>query len=566
MEEKLSDSKLDSFLLNRTDINTIGFLIMGELSSSKNNYTSSQSDKNIPYSDLLSFPSPLQPSRKNDTGNIPAERMQMSSLHEFIFVLTVCSSQFITLIGAVQGIPQMADIAETFRVTPNHVLELGWCNAAFATTLGSFVIISGKLGDVLGHKLMFVIGYAWLSIWSILTGFSRYSKSNPIFFYFCRGAQGIGASLLTPTSLAILGKTYPECKRKNFIFSFYGACAPWGIVTGLVFSSIFTQLTHWSWTYWTMGIVATIITLLAILFIPNDIVSDSNKGYTFRDFDYIGGFCGISGLILFSIVWNQAPKSTFNSPYIYILLIISVLLMIVAFIVDSKVKDPLIPWKDICHDTIRILVCVFLTYLAFTIWLFYSWRYNLVVKQNTLLLAAAKTIPLAITAFVAATCSALAINAGVPPQIRMLFGLICVCTSSILIGTVTGGQTYWGEIFVSFVFISFGLDIIFPSATLLFSDGVPDELKGISASLVATALNYATSLGPGIATTIVRYRCEECLNRVGPSFTKTIHLASYLAIGASGFGILVAIYGTIHELFIRKNRKFKPRSQRGEVS
>lgn len=505
----------------------------------------------------------LDKQEQDDSSIKPITKIPMSGMRELLFVLTICSSQLIALLGATQGIPQMGAIAQTFNVTAKHSLELGWCNAAYATTLGSFVIIAGKLGDILGHKPVFVAGYAWLSLWSILAGFSRYSKSNPVFFYFCRGAQGIGTALMTPTSLSLIGKTYPDCKRKNYVFTLFGACAPWGIVCGLVFSSIFTQFTHWSWTYWSMGIVTAVITLISIYIIPtdpNDVISRRN--YNYRDFDYIGGFCGISGSILFSVVWNQAPQSTFSSVYVYVLLIISVLLIIAALIIDSRVKDPLIPWTDICHETARVLACVFLSYLAFTVWLFYSWRYAVVTKSEALMAAAAKTVPVAVTAIFAAIVSAFAINHGVPTQIRMFFGLFCTCISCILLATVTGGQTYWGELFVSNIFIAFAMDIIFPSATLLFSDGVPDDLKGISQSLVATVLNYATALGPGIATTIIRYRCFECLNRVAHPFTKTVHIAAYFAIGCSGVGVLIAIYGSIYELYIRKDKKFVPHNKR----
>lgn len=460
----------------------------------------------------------------------------------------------------------MAAIGKTFNVQPSHLLELGWCNAAFATTVGSFVIIAGKLGDVLGHKYIFCIGYGWLALWSLLTGFSRYSKANPVFYYFCRGAQGIGAGLLTPTSVAILGKTYPECKRKNYIFAFFGACAPWGVVCGLTFSALFTQLSHWSWTYWSMGIVATLITAMTIIVIPADKISECNKSYTYRDFDYLGGFCGITGLILFSIVWNQAPKATFHNPYIYVLLIVSVLLMAAALYIDTKVKDPLIPWTDICPDTFRVLVCVFLAYLSFTIWLFYGFRYSVIAREDTLLSGAARASPMAVAAIIATIVGGIAINMGVPPQIRLLFALICVCVATILMGTVTSGQIFWGEVFVSIIFIAFALDIIFPAATLMFSDGVPDELKGISAGLIATVLNYSTALGPGIATTIVRYRCSDCLARSGPTFTRSVHIACYFAIGCSGLGVLVAIYGAIYELFFRKDKKYVPKHKEVESS
>lgn len=476
----------------------------------------------------------------------------MTRIREIIFLLVICSSQFLTLVGAVQGIPMMDAVAKTFNVKADKILTVGWCNGAYATTLGTFVILAGKLGEDFGHKFVFVFGYAWLSLWSLLAGFSRYAKSNPIFFYCCRAFQGVGAAFLVPSAITILGAKYSECTKKNLVFTFFGACAPWGIVCGLVFSSLFTQLAHWSWTYWSMGIISSLITLLAFYVVPS--INERKHNVNIMQYDFLGGLFGVAGLILFSVAWNQAPQSTFHAVYVYVLLIVGVVSFIIAVLIDYNVADPFVPWKSICSQTVKVLITVFLGYLAFVIWMFYFWRYMTVARDSTLLLAAAKFTPLAVTACFAALFTTLLINWGVPVQIRMLIGVCAVFISAMLEATVPGDQIYWSQMFVSLIFIAIALDTIFPSATLLFSDGVPDDLKGISASLVATALNYATALGPPMATTIVRYRCQECFGRTGTTFATVVHMANYLAVGASGLGVLISIYGTIYELYFRDKK------------
>ncbi|CCF57477.1 hypothetical protein KAFR_0C04860 [Kazachstania africana CBS 2517] len=467
---------------------------------------------------------------------------------EIIIVLLISSGQFISLLGAVQGIPQMASIASTFSLRPDQNLELGWCNAAYATTATTFVIIAGKLGDINGHKNMFIFGYAWLTLWSLLTGFSKYAKANAVFFYFCRGAQGIGSAFLTPTGLALLGKHYPPCKRKNYVFSFYGACGPFGIVAGSVFSALFTQLTTWAWTYWSMAVTCLIITILSYIFIPKDNTPKRERS-AFYSFDYVGGFCGITGMILFSVVWNQAPLSHFKAPYVYSLLIVSVVFMTMALIIDSRVKDPLIPWKSMCSNVIKALIVVFFGFLGFTIWLFYSWRFYLVAKNDSLLLAAAKFIPLGISGIFAACFSVLLLNKKVPVQLRLLTAVCAFLICAILISTMTLQETYWGNAFVATVIIAIGLDVAFPSATLLLSNGVLNEQQGLAAALAATALNYGTALGPGVATLIITYQCDDCLARSDGRFVHAVHIAGYVAIGTAGIAVVVAIFGSITEYY-----------------
>ncbi|CCK69765.1 uncharacterized protein KNAG_0D00130 [Huiozyma naganishii CBS 8797] len=469
--------------------------------------------------------------------------LNMSLLHEIIFVLLVSSSQVLGLAGAVQGIPQMDVIVEWFKLT--HPSDSGWCNGGYATTYGSFVLIAGKMGDMNGHKSMFLIGYAWLALWSLLTGFSRYCPSSH-FFFFCRAAQGIGAAFTFTSALSILGKSYPPCKRKNFIFSFFGACGSFGVVLGMVFSALFTQLAHWSWAYWSMAIACVVIIILSIFFIPGDVVEKHETSNVFY-FDYLGAFLFVTGLVLFSVAWNQAPTYGFGRTYVYVLLIVSVVILALAMYVETKVDDPLLPWTHISANTLKVLLAIFFAYASFTMWAAYTFRFNLMAKGDTLLLAAAKMTPMAVSGVFAALFSALLLNIHVQVQIRMLISLLAFLVPPILMATMGAGQTYWGEVFVTTIVISFGLDISFPSATLLLSNRIPDKFKGLGASLVGAVLNYATALGPPTAASVLRYQCPDCMAHKGNAFTKTINIIGYVGIGTAGLGTLVAIFGVITE-------------------
>jgi MFS family permease len=109
--------------------------------------------------------------------------------------------------------------------------ELSWCAVAYSLTVDTFVLVCGRLGDVFGRRLMFIIGFAWFGLWSLLVGLSVWS--NQAFFYCCRAFQGMGPAMLLPNAIAILGRAYPPGLRKEIIFSFFGATAPihrWGCV------------------------------------------------------------------------------------------------------------------------------------------------------------------------------------------------------------------------------------------------------------------------------------------------------------------------------------------------
>lgn len=156
---------------------------------------------------------------------------------EIFFITLICSAQLMTQAGLALSITPLHIIGDSFHITStNNAGTLTWSPAAYSLTVGTFILISGRLGDIYGHKLLFLVGWVWFGLWSLLAGFSAWS-SGIIFFDFCRAMQGIGPALLNPNALAIFARMYPPGPRKNMVFSLFGATAPGGFTVGSVFSA-----------------------------------------------------------------------------------------------------------------------------------------------------------------------------------------------------------------------------------------------------------------------------------------------------------------------------------------
>ena len=147
-----------------------------------------------------------------------------SLVREAAFVFILCMAQFMTQAALAQAIVPARIIGASFGTT--NPGERSWFPAAYSLTVGTFILIAGRLGDLFGHKKLFIMGFAWFGLWSLLAGFSVYS--NKIFFDCCRAFQGIGCAFTLPNALAILGRSYKPGKRKQMVFSILGAtCAQW---------------------------------------------------------------------------------------------------------------------------------------------------------------------------------------------------------------------------------------------------------------------------------------------------------------------------------------------------
>jgi hypothetical protein len=138
---------------------------------------------------------------------------QLPLTQEILFVGVVVTAQFTAQTGLNQMIPIIFIIGDSYDVT--DTAQLSWLIAGFSLTVGSFILIAGRLGDLYGYKRMFIIGMAWFSLWSMIGGLAVYS--NEVLFIFARVFQGMGPALTLPNGLALLGVSYAPGRRKDMV-------------------------------------------------------------------------------------------------------------------------------------------------------------------------------------------------------------------------------------------------------------------------------------------------------------------------------------------------------------
>ncbi|KAL8803850.1 MAG: hypothetical protein Q9182_002906 [Xanthomendoza sp. 2 TL-2023] len=388
---------------------------------------------------------------------------QLSLPREITMVAVICLAQLMTQAGVGQALAITQIAGASLHIT--NPAARSWEIAAYSLTVGTFILPAGRWGDILGHKRLFIIGFAWFGIWSILAGLSVYVHA--IFFDFCRGMQGIGPAILLPNGIAILGTLYPPSPRKDMAFAMFGSVAPGGAVIGSIFASIFAQFTWWPWAFWAMAVACLGISGVAGVVIPS---SPTKDDYTnlFRRLDGLGSLFGVGGLVLINVAWNQGSSIGWVTTYTYILLIIGFLLLGIFAFIESRAEYPLIP-KTILNAKLGV---------------YYSFQFLLVLRAQTPLLTSIQYIPCAISGLAAAVTTGVLMS-----RIRhayiMLVALLCFTTGTILIATVPIKQIYWGQTFISMIVTPWGMDMSFPAGTLILSAALPREHQGLAASLNA---------------------------------------------------------------------------------
>lgn len=416
------------------------------------------------------------------------------------------------------------------------------------------MLVAGRIGDICGHKACFVGAWIWLAISSVMTGVSKYSGSY-VFYCLCRGLQGLAGAMLVPSALALLGSIYREGPRKNLVFSLYAAGSPWGATLGGVFGALFTQLASWPWAYYLTAIVACGEALLSIIAIPDLPKGPKDTRSHWKqwreDFDWVGSFTGVGGLLFFNVAWNQAPSVGWGDAETIVTLVLGSVLLVAFLFVERAVKLPLIPIDKLSATAAFILATMALAWASFGVLIYYLVNFTIQLRGDSLLSTAAQFSPILITGVLASYLNTFLLRLGVPPTDTLSLSLIWFTVGNILLATMPVHQTYWEQAFWIYILAPFGMDLSFPSGTLIMSNLVPAERQGIAASLIATVVYYSQSIGLGIAGTVET-------NVANGSVLRGYRGAMYTGIGLAGAGFVVSLWPVIDlRLKRRRGRKIK---------
>ena len=460
-----------------------------------------------------------------------------SPLQELVLLGTVCLGQFLSQGSISMSLSTMNIIQEYFEEKGSGLnSQKVWYMGSYALTLGSFILVSGRLGDLFGLRKIFVFGWFWAALWSLVTGLSYFSESS-ILFIICRAFQGIGFALIIPCGVGILGTTYPNGKRKNFAFAFFASAAPVGASLSCLMSGMLAQLARWDWAFYCLAIACAILGSLSIYAIPGPF---RHHNYTLKEafarFDTWGALLGVAGLVILNFVWNHGPVVGWLTPYIIVLLVLSVVLLALFFSYELLFASvPLLPRSVFNLRIGLVLACMSLGWGLFGVWQYYYWSFMMGFRHYTPVETALTYMPLLILGVVAALIVGHFMSKRTAPYI--IFASMCGFLGGCLfLEFLPVHQSFWHLSFAQMFLLPWGMDCSFPAASLILSDFLPEEHQGMAGSLVNTVVNYSVSFFLAVAST-VEIEVHKRNNDVLSSYRSAV----YLGVGIAGLAVLVAV-------------------------
>lgn len=477
---------------------------------------------------------------------------QLTSVtQEVAMVTSVFMAQFLTQGGVTMLLSPMKVVLDSFADRSGDAIESSikvWFMGSFALTVGTFILISGRIGDLFGLKQTFIAGWIWVALWSLLCGLSVFSNSI-IFFIVCRAFQGVGFALILPCGLGLLGFMYPLGQRKNFVFGLVGAAGPTGAVVGALMSAVLAQLAWWPWAYWILCIVSAIMCGIAWIYVPNlnkqrtiEEAGSLLKKRNFdrvRQFDFLGAIVGVTGLVLLNFCWNQGSAANWSA-YIIVLLVISVIALVAFFWLELKyVAHPLLHSSVFNRKIGLVLICISLGWGSFGIWQYYFFTIMLNFKHYTPIKTGVAFLPFLVLGCIAAMVCSTLISRTRPSYI-ICFACIAFLCGDIMLSVTPVDQSYFRVLFGQMFILAWGMDLSFPAASIILSDYLPPHQQGMAGSLVATVVNYSVSLALAMGS-VVEFEVNK---RTGDEL-HAIRLALHFGIALAGAGVcflLVFVY------------------------
>src|ERR1041385_5148101 len=165
--------------------------------------------------------------------------------------------------------------------------SLQWVITAYSIFFGGFLLLGGRLADLLGRRRLFIGGLALFTVASLLDGLA-WSEGSLILF---RSLQGLGAALLSPAALSILTTTFAEGRERNVALGIWGAASGSGGAAGVLLGGALTSAFSWSWIFF-INVPAGAI----VLALTPWLLRESRAELTHRHFDAAGAVTITGGL------------------------------------------------------------------------------------------------------------------------------------------------------------------------------------------------------------------------------------------------------------------------------
>jgi EmrB/QacA subfamily drug resistance transporter len=388
--------------------------------------------------------------------------------------------------------------------TDLHIQEktVQWVITAYAITFGGFLLLGGRMADLLGRRLIFIVGLVLFTIASLVCGLANSAGV----LIGSRAVQGLGAAIISPAALSIVTTTFREGAERNKALGIWGALGGSGAAAGVLFGGILTNYAGWEWIFWVNVPVGVIVLLLTLKFVPE---STAHLGH--RRFDAAGAVTITSSLAIFVYAISKAPDVGWGSAQTILLLLASAALFLISIGIEMRSSAPLVPLSIF---KIRSLLganvagfllgaVIFANFFVLTLYVQQVLGWSALRTGVTFLATAGTTV------IWAGVAQALATRYSPMPVI--VIGMLVLAGSLVWYAQIPVDGHYWPDLLPAYITFALGLAFAFVPVTIAALAQVSDREAGLASGLINTNQQIGGAIGVAVASTIFTSQSKDLL-------------------------------------------------------
>lgn len=426
---------------------------------------------------------------------------------------------------------------------------LAWVVNAYLLTFGGFLLLGGRLGDLFGHRKLFIGGITLFTFASLLCGIA----GSEVFLIAARALQGFGGATASAVALSLMMNLFTEPNERAKAMGYLGFVSSGGGSIGVLLGGVLTGSFDWHWIFLVNLPVGIAVVILSLIYLPHrKPLADSHH------IDIWGAITVTTSLMLavYGIVggneagWLSAKTVGFIAA--------AVILFAIFIMIEKKAKSPLMPLSLFRFRNVVVANAAGVLWAAAMFaWFFLSALYLQLVLHLTPLQIGLSFLPanLIMAAFSLGLSAKLVTMFGLKKP--LVFGLAVAAAGLALFARAPVDGSFLTDVLPAMVLLGIGAGIAFNPLLLAAMNDVPSDESGLASGIVNTSFMMGGALGLAILASIAASRATS-LAAAGVAQFEALNGGYHAAFLAGTLAALLA--AGLGLFFLRTSKQFADHS------
>jgi EmrB/QacA subfamily drug resistance transporter len=414
--------------------------------------------------------------------------------------------------------------------------SLAWVVNAYLLTFGGFLLLGGRLGDLFGHRRLFLIGLTIFTAASLVCGLS----TSQGMLVASRAVQGVGGAIVSVVVLSLLMIMFTEPAERAKAMGTVGFVLSGGGTAGVLLGGILTDILSWHWIFLVNIPIGIAVFVACVYLLPKDV-----RGEERPRLDIAGAVTVTLSLLLAVYAIVNGNEKGWTSGQTLGLLGAALALMIAFLVIESRVADPLVPLRLFKHRNLSVANGVgILMPAAMFGWFFFSALYLQLILGYSPLEVGFAFLPSTLVWGASSLwlSDKLIMRLGI--KTPMLIGFSLFVIGLLLYARVPVDGNYFMDVFPGMIIMGFAGGITFNPILLAAMGDVEPTEAGLASGIVNTSFMMGGALGLAILAAAAASRTDSLIASGDSQLDALIggyHLAFLLgALFAAAAAVLAA--------------------------